>query len=660
MAAPTGESISRADGVTWRAVLIAIVVLVLSSPAAFMSEIVWGKGMWGNANYTPPPWPMTVLFLLGALAAHPRLRRRGLTRRELLVVYAVVLVGASLMTRTVLFYVVPKAIIYYHAARQNPVWETTFIQYLPWWFAPSSPAALQGFFLGGARVPWGEWAVPLAAWFSVMLALFGASFCLIILIHKQWVEHERLTFPLAEIPLRTVSDPPAPGAGRAGRLPRSPGFWFGAAAAVLLTTYGMISVQVPALPAIPMTPVKVTEWQGIGPIAGLGAFYLNFSPALLGIIYIIPKEISFSCWFFWLLRLATHVIAIAAGIAPQKPESWSTDFPAPYQTGAGATIAFGLWAFWIARRHLFRAVRTAFSAKAADVGGEGTVLYRVALLGFVVCFGWLLVFCWLVGCRLIFGLALMTLIIGTFLVWARVRADTALEPCVSEGYGWLLAPINSRSLRPQEVVTLVSMRWATFPVGGMIFSAPVLNSLEALKIGNATGVNVKRLSFAIFAGFVIALIVGMLVMVAGIYHYGYFGTHTGAAPYWPSLYNRLDGGVITALISNPGEPDHKTMVAMGAGGVISIALGLLRLRYWWWPFHPVGFIVAMGWGLIDSVVPFVLAWAAKVLVIRYGGLKLYRRTLPVVIGVIVGGLVATSLWSLASLPTGGRIGPPNY
>jgi hypothetical protein len=114
------------------------------------------------------------------------------------------------------------------------------------------------------------------------------------------------------------------------------------------------------------------------------------------------------------------------------------------------------------------------------------------------------------------------------------------------------------------------------------------------------------------------------------------------------------------MINTPSDTDSQTLWAMFGGGVICTLLGLLRLRFWWWPFHPVGFIVAMGWGLIDTVVPFVLGWAAKSLVIRYGGLHAYRKTVPLAIGLIVGGLFSTSFWSLAALVTGGAAGPPNY
>jgi hypothetical protein len=646
----------HAGGVTRRAVGIAVAITVATMPAAFLTEIVWGKGQWGTG--APAAWPITVLVILAALMGFRAFRRTGLTRRELLVVYSIVLVGVPLMSRTVLFYAVPKAIIYYYAARQNPLWETTFIRYIPWWFAPRDYVSIEGFFLGGP-VPWARWAVPLAAWYSVMLAMFGASFCLITLIQRQWVSHERLAFPLAQIPLETVRDPGAREGGKGGRLVLSSAFWIGVMVSGVLNVLSKLGDVYPALPTVPVNPLKVIERQGVGPLTGLGALYLNFSPVLLGIVYIIPKELSFSCWFFWVLRLIAHVLAITAGVTPQEPESWGNDFPAPWQAGTGATIAFGLWAFWIARRHLGRVLHVLVMGRSRDEGDD-PALYRLAVFGFAVCFAWLLVFCWLAGCRPIFALVLVSVVVGTFLVWARVRADTALEPCVTESYAWILAPINGQILRPQEIVTMISMRWATFPVASMIFSAPVMNSLDTFKIAESARINPRRLAWAILGSFALVLAVGMTAMLAGIYHYGYYGTQSGAAPYWPSLYNRLDGGMITNLINNPAQPDWKTMIGMVSGGVFCILLGMMRLRFWWWPFHPVGFIVAMGYGLASSVVPFVLGWAAKSLVIRYGGLHTYRKTVPLAIGAIVGGLFSTSFWSLAALVTHGAGGPPNY
>jgi hypothetical protein len=51
----------------------------------------------------------------------------------------------------------------------------------------------------------------------------------------------------------------------------------------------------------------------------------------------------------------------------------------------------------------------------------------------------------------------------------------------------------------------------------------------------------------------------------------------------------------------------------------------------------------------------VIAWLAKCLVLRYGGLPLYRKTLPVAIGLIVGDVLNRSLWNVISLLTQGHV-----
>jgi hypothetical protein len=75
-----------------------------------------------------------------------------------------------------------------------------------------------------------------------------------------------------------------------------------------------------------------------------------------------------------------------------------------------------------------------------------------------------------------------------------------------------------------------------------------------------------------------------------------------------------------------------------------VSLGLMRLRFWWWPFHPVGYLAANVWGSQWWYMPFLIGWALKGLIIRYGGLRLYQQTVPVAVGVIVGDRLANVAW----------------
>ena len=81
----------------------------------------------------------------------------------------------------------------------------------------------------GAKIPWGVWIMPLFWWGSVIVATLTLCTCLIAVFRKQWVDKERLNFPLVDVPLAMMD-----GAEDGRILPkfmRSRLFWIGFAIA---------------------------------------------------------------------------------------------------------------------------------------------------------------------------------------------------------------------------------------------------------------------------------------------------------------------------------------------------------------------------------------------------------------------------------------------
>jgi hypothetical protein len=116
-----------------------------------------------------------------------------------------------------------------------------------------------------------------------------------------------------------------------------------------------------------------------------------------------------------------------------------------------------------------------------------------------------------------------------------------------------------------------------------------------------------------------------------------FGVWTGTESYdWLNM-----------ALTQGFEPEARRWGAvLGAAGFTAL-LYSLRSRFPWFPFHPLGYCI--GPGLIWLWFPFLLAWLAKLLILRYGGLRVYHRALPFFLGLVLGDYVVAALWSLVSV-----------
>ena len=91
------------------------------------------------------------------------------------------------------------------------------------------------------------------------------------------------------------------------------------------------------------------------------------------------------------------------------------------------------------------------------------------------------------------------------------------------------------------------------------------------------------------------------------------------------------------------------MQAVGVGSAVAVGLSLLRARFVWWPFHPIGYAIANSGALTWLWCPIMVGWLCKWLIIRYGGIRLYRAALPFFLGLILGDYVISSLWTLTGI-----------
>jgi hypothetical protein len=117
---------------------------------------------------------------------------------------------------------------------------------------------------------------------------------------------------------------------------------------------------------------------------------------------------------------------------------------------------------------------------------------------------------------------------------------------------------------------------------------------------------------------------------------------TDSAPHW-SLDRALD------YARSPLTTSYGDIAALTLGGVLTVLLAVLRARLVWWPIGPIGLAMASTYAMDRIYFSVFLGWLVKALIVRFGGLRLYRKAVPFFLGLLLGeglfdGLAA--LWGL--------------
>jgi len=140
----------------------------------------------------------------------------------------------------------------------------------------------------------------------------------------------------------------------------------------------------------------------------------------------------------------------------------------------------------------------------------------------------------------------------------------------------------------------------------------------------------------------LALLVAFVVACGFQIYRSYMEGGLGVAymPDWNSMQKQV------AIIegSKPTFFDPELTLVWLLGGLEAGVLTFLGSRFAAWPVHPFGLAfpdhrLRYGYGIF-------LVWLTKTLILRFGGVGLYRRSLPFFYGIVVGYLFGVGLSSL--------------
>jgi hypothetical protein len=596
--------------------------------------------------------PVVLLALLVLLNA-PLLRylpRLALSQRELMLLYGMLCMGTCAAGYGFVQILINQMAAPFYYARNGSGFKEHLLLHIPEWLAPRDPEVINGFFRGNSTlydpVALRGWAVPVLAWSAFIFAVFWTLLCAMTLLRRSWVEEERLTFPLVLLPLEMT------GTNDGKPFWRSPWMWLGFVLAGALESVNFLNFLHPAVPAIPIKPSMgqnaLHNLLTDRPWNTIGTLFLAFYPFAIGIGYLLSLEVSFSCWFLYLMSKVAILLCFVTGLSEGPGGGPANRAPYLREQSVGAFLGIAVFSAWTARRALAAAWREMRRPTGAD--RDELMPFRLAILGGLAGALFLVVFLIAAGLSPL----LATLFVLVYLCFALTLARIVSEA----GAGWAWAPSWSPSSFAADAVGVnhLSPQQATILLGYTQWTSdmrdnPMPQDAQQMKIAQQAGFSPRAYLVPLVVASALGVLLAFWAHLSIYYTYG-----AATAKVRPALMNGATGAARQAatLIATPTAQDVPGLVAAGVGLLLAVGLSVLRQQLPWWPIQPLGYALALTNSMEYMWCPFFLAWLAKTITLRYGGIRAYRAALPFFLGLILGDYVVPALWGVFGMITDGQ------
>ncbi|MEM4805660.1 MAG: DUF6785 family protein [Thermofilaceae archaeon] len=541
-------------------------------------------------------------------------------------------------------------------ATNNMPMMPVFRELLPGYIWPKDPTVIEMAWRGklpGEVVNWGAWTGAIMfIWLSSLTWLLLVIFIVFGIIGYQWVEVERLTFPMA-IPTTYI----IVRSQENGRTPlfdmkesESRIFWVAFIVGLVIGGAPIMAEVIPAIPVggafqwgeMPMSFMFIPAV--FGPGAHAQATFIIHQAMLF---LLVPFDVLWTGFLIWVIfGLIYQPLGVRMGWLPYQPgvETWSNWWfgyrpPFPYSFFATAGLATGvaLYSLWVARdriRRLFSTIR------GADIIEDGLSL-RLVAMGLIGSALFFLIFWAAVGVPFVAAILLLL----TWFLWqighARVMAEVWWhDPCYwayvfywlyPAGAGWMWGTeIPTRSagwLMTNTAITILG-EWTPrhFPMSSGFFT-------NYYYVVRRTRTNLKD-------AFIISVITAVLCsLIATI------------VPLWLANHIGLSKSALVGYASYiAGYTSDKGITSMGAftipnehiaawtviGILTAFALYFIRMRWPAFIINPVAAIPAF-WLMEFMWLASLVALVVKIVLVRaLGAARFERYVTPIAAGVAIG------------------------
>jgi len=491
-----------------------------------------------------------------------------------------------------------------------------------------------------SKVPWHTWALPFLSWGVFISICYFLILCLIHMITRQAMENERMNFPLLIVPkmMQSALDQKKLSSFFGNRF-----LLIGLGIPFCLHLLNGLNFYFPSFPQINTLILAGPYFPKQGILTGFIKLKLYFYPAFIGFAFLASKQVSFSFWFFFIMGAFFTGVLSVTGYSFPASELGTTFGPtlsSPEETQMiGAFIVFAIFLIWLARFHFIEMTKNALRF---GQGNNNSTHADDKLAFWGTGFGFITLMIWFSfhGVSIFQSIVL----IAFFILFTMVAVRVICQGGVTY-FTLTVAPLDAvNTIFGLKIFSSVALILAG--ISQKILFVDLRESvapsiLHARRITRHTG-GQGKIAFSIFMAMILCLMVSAIAMILLCYRYGIrdlqldWATRTTV-----SMYNNL-----FPLLQNTIEQGDSIRLFAATGAVVMGILVICYHRFYWWPLHPIGYLMVYSSAMKILWLSFFIGWVFNTLCMRYGGVILYKKMRYFFVGLIMGDFLMGGTWAI--------------
>jgi hypothetical protein len=640
------KSEHKVQSVRLRAVLIGFIsAMAICAVTPFNNAYRMATPLGGGHFPLAPFYILIWMTILMGIARTFFKKYSILTGRELLTAWAMMVLGSGIAyTGLVRTFFINLTAPFHFATVENR-WGDVLLPRLPRKLYPQDGKAIENLYNGisGGKqmnwweiignIPWDAWLVPFLIWGGFILLCYGVMICIINILSRQAIAHERMNFPLLQVPKMMEE---ALDNNRLLRFFSNRFLLAGMTIPVTLHLINGLNFYYPGIPQIPTLVLAGPYFPETGLFSGFTKLKIYIYPAFIAFGFLVSKQISFAFWFFYLLgKLLFGLFGLIGYNIPPAAlgVTFGPTLSYPEETQMiGAFFVFFLFLLWIGRHRLKQVIAHAFYLRSSYDFNPQQEWFSTRIAVFGVIGGSLLLLFWFYYFGMPYNAAVTVLVV--FFIFTLVATRVICQGGVAY-FTLTAAPIDGilAFLGPQfftkvglilavvtQKVLFLDLREALMP-----------SLLHTRKIEERQ--NRRRMILAaVFITLVCAVLVSFVSMLALAYKFGLrdlgLDWATGSTV---TMYENL-----FSLVDSPVQSGHWVKIFTSVGAAVMLILVICYHRFYWWPLHPLGYLTTYSSAMQILWFSFFVGWICNALCMRYGGVVLFKKIRYFFIGLIIG------------------------